>query len=82
MIRGLRKNILGIWGERSFFFQGAESKDPPPWGPLYYGKQDKSCSSHTNWKMSKANKSHFSSNFETFSRGPDKPERPKRGSYM
>ena len=20
------------WGERSFFFQGAGSKDPPPWG--------------------------------------------------
>ena len=28
--RGLRKNILGSWGERSFFFQGAGSKDPPP----------------------------------------------------
>ena len=27
---GLRKNILGSWGERSFFFQGAGSKDPPP----------------------------------------------------
>ena len=27
--RGLRKNILGSWGERSFFFQGAGSKDPP-----------------------------------------------------
>ena len=26
---GLRKNILGSWGERSFFFQGAGSKDPP-----------------------------------------------------
>ena len=26
---GLRKNILGSWGERSFFFQGAESKDAP-----------------------------------------------------
>ena len=25
--RGLRKNILGSWGERSFFFQGAGSKD-------------------------------------------------------
>ena len=29
---GLRKNILGSWGERSFFFQGAGSKDPPPGG--------------------------------------------------
>ena len=28
--RGMRKNILGSWGERSFFFQGAGSKDPPP----------------------------------------------------
>ena len=27
--RVLRKNILGSWGERSFFFQGAGSKDPP-----------------------------------------------------
>ena len=27
--RRLRKNILGSWGERSFFFQGAGSKDPP-----------------------------------------------------
>ena len=27
---GLRKNILGSWGERSFFFQGAGNKDPPP----------------------------------------------------
>ena len=26
---GLRKNILRSWGERSFFFQGAGSKDPP-----------------------------------------------------
>ena len=26
----MRKNILGSWGERSFFFQGAGSKDPPP----------------------------------------------------
>ena len=31
--RGLRKNILGSWGERSFFFLGAGSKDPP-WGSL------------------------------------------------
>ena len=35
---GLRKNILGSWGERSFFFQGAGRKDTPPppslWGPL------------------------------------------------
>ena len=30
--RGLRKNILGSWGERSFFFQGAGSKDPPVGG--------------------------------------------------
>ena len=28
--RGLRKNILGSWAERLFFFQGAGSKDPPP----------------------------------------------------
>ena len=28
--QGLRKNILGSWGERSFFFQGAGSKDTPP----------------------------------------------------
>ena len=27
--QGLRKNILGSWGERSFFFQGAGSKNPP-----------------------------------------------------
>ena len=27
---GLRKNIFGSWGERSFFFQGAGSKDPTP----------------------------------------------------
>ena len=33
--RGLRKNILGSWGERSFFFQGAGSKDPPP--PPWWG---------------------------------------------
>ena len=31
---GLRKNILGSLGERSFFFQGAGSKDPPPLGGL------------------------------------------------
>ena len=30
------KNILGSWVERSFFFQGAGSKDPPWEGPLYW----------------------------------------------
>ena len=29
--RGLRKNTLGSWGERSFFFQGAKT---PPLGGL------------------------------------------------
>ena len=29
---GLMKNLLGSWGERSFFFQGAGSKDPPGGG--------------------------------------------------
>ena len=31
--RGLRKNILGSWGERSFFFQGAKTPPPPLRGP-------------------------------------------------
>ena len=31
--QGAEENILGSWGERSFFFQGAGSKDPP-WGSL------------------------------------------------
>ena len=33
---GLRINILGSWGERSFFFQGAGSKDPPPMGRPHF----------------------------------------------
>ena len=32
--RGLRINILGSWGERSFFFQGAERAKTPLWRPL------------------------------------------------
>ena len=29
----VEKNILGSWGERSFFFKGAGRKEPPiPWG--------------------------------------------------
>ena len=32
----MRKNISGSWGERSFFFQGAGSKDTPPPGGASY----------------------------------------------
>ena len=32
--RELRKNILGSWGERSFFFQGEKTPPPPPPGGL------------------------------------------------
>ena len=30
--QGAEEKHLGSWGERSFFFQGAGSKDPPPPG--------------------------------------------------
>ena len=34
--RGLRKIILGRWGERSFFFQGAGRKDHPGGASILY----------------------------------------------
>ena len=30
--RGLRKNVLGSWGERPFSFREQEAKSPPPLG--------------------------------------------------
>ena len=39
--QGAEENILGSWGERSFFFQGAGSKDPPPLGGPHEHAQEK-----------------------------------------
>ena len=35
---GLRKNILGSWGERSFFSGSREQRPPPPLGRPQYIK--------------------------------------------
>ena len=64
--RGLRKNNLVSWGERSFFFQGAGSKDPP-WGE---GSMLEKSKTLIHWEVTTQQICAFDFTSDSVTRGP------------